>query len=96
MIEGRRGAGEDSSTSVEFRDAQQLDIRVWDRNNAQAWQWSAGQLFAQSLATRTLVAGDSVTDVAHCKPSAPAAYHAMGYFTSSSHGAVRFRTVSSP
>ena len=81
---------------MQFRDAQQFDLRVWDANNAPVWQCGAEVVFAQSLTTRTLAPGDSVTYVAHWKPSAPGDYHAMAYLTSSSHDGVAFASVSSP
>jgi hypothetical protein len=85
-----------ANTEVKFNDAQLLDVRARDRNNAQVWQWSAGQVLAQSLTTRTLAAGEPVTCLAHRKPSAPGEYHAMAYLTSSAHAAVAFTTVSAP
>ena len=95
MIEGSHGAGDDSTT-MQFRDAQQFDLRVWDANNAPVGQCGPEVVFAQSPTSRTLAAGESVTYVAHGKPSATGEYRAMAYLTSASHGAVAFATVSSP
>ena len=84
------------SATVQFNDAQQFDIRVWDANDTLVWRWGADKGFLESLGTRTLAPGESVTYVEHWKPSKAGEYHAMAYLTSSSHGAVAFATFSSP
>jgi hypothetical protein len=86
----------DSTAHVKFNDAQQYDIRVWDSNDALVWRWGADKAFAQSLGTRMLAPGESVTYVEHWKPTSAGNYHAMAYLTSSSHGAVAFADVAVP
>ena len=71
-------------------------VIVWDANNAPVWQCGAGIVFAQSPTSRTLAPGESITCVAHWKPSQGGKYHAMAYLTSSSHAGVAFASVSSP
>lgn len=86
----------DTTAYVRFNDAQQFDVRVWDANDSLVWRWGADQAFAQSLTTRTLAPGESMTFVAHWKPASAGQYHAMAYLTSASHGAVAFANVSAP
>jgi hypothetical protein len=83
-------------TTVNFNDAQQYDIRVWDANDSLVWRWGADKGFTQSLTSRTLAPGESVTYVEHWKPASAGSYHAMAYLTSSSHAAVAFANFSSP
>jgi hypothetical protein len=89
-------AGDDSSATVQFRDTQQFDMRVWDPNDSLVCRWGADQAFAQSLTTRTVAPIESMTFVAHWQPSTPDDYHAMAHPTNTSHGAVAFASVSTP
>ena len=88
----------DSTAYVNFNDAQQYDIRVWDENDTLVWRWGADKGFAQPVAVGalTLAPGESATYVAHWTPASAGNYHAMAYLTSSSHGAVAFTNFSTP
>ena len=79
---------------MKFDGAQHFDVRVWHKSNALVRQWSASQVFAQSLPTRTRAPGESATYEVHWTPSAAGEYHAMACLPSSTHAAETVATVS--
>ena len=85
-----------TSVDVQFMDAQQFDIRVWNDAGTQVWRWASDKGFTQSPVTRTLGPGESATYVEHWTPPASGSYRAMAYLTSTSHAAVGFASFSAP
>lgn len=85
-----------TSTTMQFNDGQQYDIRVWNDKDVLVWRWAADKAFPQVVGTRTLAPGESVSWVEHWARPAAGSYRALAYLTSSSHGASSYITFPVP
>jgi hypothetical protein len=72
---------------LEFSSGQQYDFIVRSSNGPVVWVWSADKQFLQSLGSRTLAAGESVTYSERFTVPATGGYNVQALLTSSSHRA---------
>jgi len=77
--------GGTAAESIHFASMQQYEFEIHEESGALVWAWSAEQMFAQMLSSRTLGPGERWTFVERWQPTVRGRLRARGMLASAGH-----------